>query len=989
MKDQKTSNDLLLRRIEELEKENQRLTSLISVNTKDKLEGFFNIALDLLCIADNDGNFIRVNKSWEKTLGYPSEYLVKHKFLEFVHPDDMQITLEAMKRLREKEQVLNFVNRYRCKDGSWKYIEWRSLTVGELIYAAARDISERIEFENALMASEERFALVIDATELGVWDWNVETDNVYYSPQWKRQVGYEDYELKNDFKTWQDLLHTDDYDRMHKEVSDYLDNPTEYFVAEFRLRHKNGNYVWIHNKASAKKDGNGRVVRFFGAHSDITNRKIAEILLKEKNEQIEAQNEEYKQLNEELYYAKEAIEKSEKKFRNLVESAFDGIYLIEGRSFTYVNPRFTEITEYSYEEITDKEFNFEKLLTQGSKKIVEERYNARKRGETTPSRYEFQILTKNGEIKDVEVSTVQIGKEGDVIIMGIMKDITNRRNMEREIAHRSQLQTILTNLGASFINIQPQNIDREINEALAVMGKFSQVDRAYIFSYNFEKDTMSNTYEWCSDDTKPEIDNLKDLPNSLVPQWVNAHKRGDVIHIPRVNELPDNDNVRAILEEQGVKSAITIPMVYQTECLGFVGFDSVKSEKDWRESEFSLLKLFADLLVNVQVKIRYQQSLKMAKEKAEESDRLKSAFLSNMSHEIRTPMNAICGFSNLLLNRSINDDEKEEFVQMINVNSQQLLSIINDIIDVSKIEAGQVTVANADFALNDLLKDIQLMFRQTVKLKGLELKVTFGLPNEQSKIISDELKIKQVLSNLIYNAIKFTKKGFIDVGYRLTEGFIELYVKDTGIGINSDHFDRIFERFQQVENASTESRTGTGLGLPICKAYIELLGGKIWLTSTLGEGSTFFFTIPFIPSETQVYHIERPENDGYNWVSKNILIAEDDTTNYMYLRELVSPTRATVFRAKNGKEVIDACTSMHFDLILMDMKMPIMDGFEATKILRSKGNQLPIIAQTAYAFSEDKQKAIESGCNDYISKPIRQVELLWLIAKWLDYKMKN
>jgi hypothetical protein len=561
--------------------------------------------------------------------------------------------------------------------------------------------------------------------------------------------------------------------------------------------------------------------------------------------------------------------------------------------------------------------------------------------------------------------------------------------MEREIAHRSQLQTILTNLGASFINIQPKNIDREINKALAEMGKFSQVDRAYIFSYNFVKDTMSNTHEWCSDGTTPEIDNLQDLPNSLVPSWVDAHKRGKVIHIPRVYDLPKDDNVRNILEEQGVKSAITIPMVYQTECFGFVGFDSVKCEKDWMESEFSLLKLFADLLVNVQMKIRYQQSMKMAKEKAEESDRLKSAFLSNMSHEIRTPMNAICGFSNLLLNKSISDEEKEEFVQIINVNSQQLLNIINDIIDVSKIEAGQVTVSNVDFSLNNLLKDIQLMFRQTVKLKGIQFTVTFGLPNEQGKVISDELKIKQVLSNLIYNAIKFTKKGLIDVGYRLKDGFIEFYVKDTGIGINSDHFKRIFERFQQVENASTESRSGTGLGLPICKAYVELLGGKIWLTSTLGEGSTFFFTIPFIPSENQVHQIDRVEKEGYNWLSKKILIAEDDTTNYMYLRELVGPTRATVFRAKNGKEVIDACTSMNFDLILMDIKMPIMDGLEATKILRSMGNQLPIIAQTAYAFSEDKQNAMESGCNDYISKPIRRDELLWLIAKWLDHKKKS
>lgn len=1085
------------------------------ITSDSTFENFFNISLDLLCIADTDGNFIRVNKSWEDILGYSTEHLEKRKFFEFVHPDDMPATLNAIAQLENQSQVLNFVNRYKCKDGSWKYIEWRSNPKGNLIYAAARDITQRVEAEAALIASDERFSLVVDATEMGVWDWNVETNVVYYSPQWKKQVGYDDHELKNEFKTWQGLLHPDDYDRIHKELQDYLTNPTEHFIAEFRLKHKKGHYIWIHNKASSKKDASGKVTRFFGAHTDITEQKLATMLLEEKSNQIETQNEEYKQLNEELHCAKVNIEKSEKKFRTLIESAFDGIYLLEGRTFNYVNPRFIEITGYSFDEITSADFDFTRLLTQNSKRIVEERYNARLKGEIVPARYEFQIITKQGKTKDVEVSTVPVGMQNSLLIMGIMSDITHRRKMEKDIDYQSMFQKVLLTLGTRFINVSSHNINKEINEALAEMGSFSQVDRAYIFSYDFEKDTMSNSHEWCSDGTSPAIQNLQNLPNNLVPQWVSTHRNGEIIHIPSVAALPLGDSVREILESQGVQSVITIPMLYNQNCLGFVGFDSVKAEKEWSETDIKLLQLFADLLVNVQVKDRYQKSLKQAKEiaetselqvrnvidhspigvlvidkegnildlndasirilgspsreltkkinilktkplqdigfvddfkqciytkqlvsnekqytslwgksvyvkyflvpiiidnkvssilanleditevketerklvmlkeKAEESDKLKSAFLSNMSHEIRTPMNAICGFSNLLLSKSISDEQREEFVEIININSQQLLSIINDIIDVSKIESGQVSVSNIKFSVNELLDEIKTIFAPSAKMKGISVSTNYSLGNIESTIMSDELKIKQIINNLTYNALKFTEKGFIELGYQLKHGFLEFYVKDTGIGIAPENFNRIFERFQQVDNATSESRRGTGLGLPISKAFVELLGGRIWLDSKLGEGSTFYFSIPYNTPSAQATQQEKIKDVSYSWSDKTVLIAEDDHPNYMYLRELIRETRANILRAKNGHEAVNMCKEARIDLILMDIKMPILNGFEATKAIRELGMNTPIIAQTAYAFSEDKEMAIESGCNDYISKPIKKDELLKMMARWL------
>jgi PAS domain S-box-containing protein len=1235
-----------LNRLKELEAENIRLKSKIisysdnSPGSQNPYEGFFNIALDLMCIADTQGNFVKVNKSWEEVLGYSIEYLENHTFLEFVHPEDMPATLDALSKLSQQKQVLNFVNRYKHRDGSWRYIEWRSQPLGKLIYAAARDITQRIQSEIALKGSEERFSLVIDATELGVWDWNLITNEVYYSPQWKKQVGYDDHELINEFKTWEDLLHPDDFDRMHREVAQFLANPKEHFRAEFRLRHKEGHYVWIYNKASALKNKDGNVVRFIGSHSDITEskknaeyirqaketyqgildslseavyiqdekgvfvevnqtvemfygyprdyfigktpeflsapnrndlpevaraidaafngtpgkfefwgirkdgiifpkevsvspgtyfgqrvviavarniseRKEAELQIKDKTEQIEAQNEEYRQLNQELYTAKESIERSEKKFRSLVESAFDGIYLLSGKHFDYVNPRFAEITGFEVEELTHRDFDFTSLFTEQTKRIVEDRYQLRLKGETSPSRYEFQIVTKGKEIKDLEISTVPIGSSEELKIMGIVKDITQRRSMEKEIAYQSKLQRLLLGLGKKFINIHPRDIDNEINAALAEMGTFSDVDRTYIFTYDFEKNTMSNTYEWCAKGISKEIENLQNIPNNLVSKWVDTHIKGEILYFPNISELSKDDGVRAILEAQSVKSIITIPMLHNEVCLGFVGFDSVKQLKSWAEAEISLLKLFADLLVNVQVKTKYELSLRKAKtiaevkqmevrniidyspvgiilisptgdvidvnesavkmlgspsaeatkelnvyqiealdnigfnrefssciennamvhneslyksiwgkeiyvkyylvpiivnnqvesvvanieditqikeaqqkllilkEKAEESDRLKTAFLSNMSHEIRTPMNAICGFSNLLLNKSISDDQKENFVEIININSQQLLSIINDIIDVSKIEAGQVSVSSNKFSINNLLEETRTIFLPNIKAKGLSLLCTMGLPASESYIVSDELKVKQVLNNLIYNAIKFTEAGQIDLGYRVIDKNIEFFVKDTGIGIQQEHFEEVFERFRQIENTTNDSRKGTGLGLPISKAFVELLGGQIWLTSDLGKGSTFYFTIPYVMANDSKPQNEKKPTEKISWEGKTILIAEDDHPNLMYLRELLRETGANILMAKNGADVISLFNDNNVDLILMDIKMPMLNGLEATKELRRQGHRVPIIAQTAYAFSDDKEKSLESGCNDYISKPIRQEELLGLIAKWL------
>jgi len=374
-----------------------------------------------------------------------------------------------------------------------------------------------------------------------------------------------------------------------------------------------------------------------------------------------------------------------------------------------------------------------------------------------------------------------------------------------------------------------------------------------------------------------------------------------------------------------------------------------------------------------------------AKEKAEESDRLKSAFLANMSHEIRTPMNAICGFSNLLERESVNEEKQKEYIDIINDNSQQLLSIINDIIDISKIESGLTSVYHNQFNLNILLENLYSTHLPSAQNKGLEFILRKGFPNSRATIESDEQKIRQILNNLLFNALKFTPSGKIVFGYTINDNSIEFQVSDTGIGIATDNHKMIFDRFLQVENASIDSRRGTGLGLPISRAFTELLGGNMWVESEIGKGTSFFFTIPYKPVDQIVDKSKSTINLAPNWKNKRILAVEDDDYSYQYLWELIIGTGAEIVRAENGEDAIKIFKQIPApDLILMDIKLPKLSGIDATKAIRTVNQKIPIIAQTAYAFESDKETALKAGCNAFITKPIDKEDFFEIMQRFMN-----
>ena len=375
---------------------------------------------------------------------------------------------------------------------------------------------------------------------------------------------------------------------------------------------------------------------------------------------------------------------------------------------------------------------------------------------------------------------------------------------------------------------------------------------------------------------------------------------------------------------------------------------------------------------------KLNSELLAAKVKAEESDRLKTAFLHNISHEIRTPMNAIVGFSGLLNDADLLPEKQKEYIEIIAQSSDQLLSIINDIVCIATIEAGQEKLSEVPVNLNAMQRILYEKFLPKARSQNIIFDVNTCFHENEYMILADEAKLVQILLNLIGNAFKFTLSGHIHVGCNLKNNELEFFVEDTGIGIPQEMHDEIFMRFRQVESTTARQFGGSGLGLSISKAYVELLGGKMWLTSELGKGSVFYFTLPF----KKVNNSEEPaikQSKQFEISSKSpktLLIAEDEDSNYLLLEILLSGLNIQLIRAINGVEAVDSCKNDHIDMVLMDIKMPVMDGYEATMQIRDFMPDLPIIAQTAYTTDADKNRALACGCSDFISKPFKREVLI-------------
>lgn len=572
------------------------------------------------------------------------------------------------------------------------------------------------------------------------------------------------------------------------------------------------------------------------------------------------------------------------------------------------------------------------------------------------------------------------------------RDITELKKVEETLSSQSALQKILMSISSEYINIPASEVENAITHSLKELGRFVGTDRTYIFDYDWEKNVCNNTHEWCNEGIEPQIQELQDIPLDALPQWVEAHTKGLTMNIPDVFAMPEDDPVRAILEPQEIKSLITIPMMFEGKCIGFLGFDSVKKHHAYSEREEALLLVFSQMLVNVKKRKELENKLVEERQKAETANKAKSEFLANMSHEIRTPMNAILGFSEALYHQ-LDSVQHQKMIKSILNSGNLLMTLLNDILDLSKIEAGKLDIVLLPLDLNAQLQEIVLLFQNKAQKKGLDFNVEIA-SDFPDTIVHDEIRIKQVLFNLVGNAIKFTHQGSVTIKvaffpYNKNYGRLEIAVEDTGIGIPESQQEIIFEAFRQQAGQSNRQYGGTGLGLAISKRLVEKMKGTISVTSKVGKGSVFSVVLPDVEVKKGIRRKEVPGDipDLY-FENANILVVDDFASNIEAVESLLLSTGITVTAAENGEMALDILKYLHPDLILLDMRMPGIDGYEVARRIKADPakKHIPLIAFTASVFSSDKIEN-SSDFDGVLYKPVNRAELLRELSEFLKHSV--
>jgi PAS domain S-box-containing protein len=683
--------------------------------------------------------------------------------------------------------------------------------------------------------------------------------------------------------------------------------------------------------------------------------------------------------------AQENLIESQTKYQTLFESATDGIFLIKDNFFAECNQPALEMFRCKSEEIIGNLPHIVSPPTQpdGQDSIVKAAQYLQAAYSGQAQFFEWVHRRMDGELFYAEVNLTRIELKGEIYLQAIVRDINRRKKADNLLKRRLDFIEFISQVSSDFINLPASEIDTAITLALRYAAMFSKVERGYILMLNPKNNQIELTHEWYDESVASRKGLFSYFEAAYMPELVNSLKKGILVKSQR-SELPAAPQYRLITEMLDlleVKSFIHVPFSVAEKHFGYIGFDATRAPVDWSEEVVNTLKLTGQIIGNAIGRKRTEQELTQAKEKAEESDKLKTAFLASMSHEIRTPMNHIIGFLELLKDTELNQIEREEFLHIIRASGNNLLRIIDDIIDIAKIETQQLAIDNEDVSLNKFLEDILYTYQDLISIEEKpDLKIELKIPDKSAltEIITDPQRLQQILSNLLANALKFTSKGQIDFGYSLkSNNRLQFFVSDTGIGIPQEKQELIFQRFRQLDYGYTRAYGGTGLGLAISKGLIEMLGGEIWVESEENKGSTFFFTIPYKPVHQEIAEnlIINPTHN-IDWSDKNILIVEDDEMNTKFLRIILTKTKAKLYYSDNGQEAVEMAQMTKFDLILMDIQIPLLNGYEATRIIKSASPSTIIIAQTAHAMLDERTHCLDAGCDDYLAKPINRKELL-------------
>jgi PAS domain S-box-containing protein len=903
--------------------------------------------------------WVYCNKGAQIITGYDPEDILKWNFWDFVHPDDQELIRE---RGKARQAGLDVPSRYQfriiAKDGT---VRWVDLSGVMIMYngtpagmVSVLDITEQKEAMLRIAESESRLGSIFKAAPVGI-GLTVNRTIIEVNDRISQMTGYSHHELIGQSAQ---LLYASEkeYDFVGKHKYAQIER-TGIGEIETQWKNKNGTPIDVQIR-SVQLDASDESKGYMFTALDITERKRSE----------------------------ESVRESQRTLSTLMSNLQGIVYRSRNdKNWTmlFLSDGFKQITGFDPENFLEGgNRSYAELIHPDDRATAWEMVQKAITGHESYE-YEYRIMTIAGDYKWVwEKGRGIFDDNGELLFLeGFISDLSWRKRNE-------EVQKVVFNI-ANAVNVTGTLV--ELSSLIRnELSKIIDTQNFFIALYNKELNTISLPF------MADQKDEFQVFPaGKTLTGFVIENSKPILVQEEEIWEMAS----KGLIELHGTvsKTWLGVPLKYKDDVIGALVIQDYEKPDAYSKIDLEIMKFVSNQVALSIEKKRAEDELRSAKEKAVESDKLKTAFLANMSHEIRTPMNAIIGFSDLLADPGIPEAEKRNFTHIIQNNGNVLLNLIDDIIDMAKLEAGQLRIDKRIVNINNVLDELYNYFIE-LRNKMEKSHVEIRFPQYRCKnfeLMIDALRFRQIISNLLNNSLKFTESGFIELGYSFElpasapegapEPAVTFYVKDTGVGIPEDKLLMVFDRFRQVYDSHSRIFGGTGLGLTISRNLTEMLGGKIWVESKPGHGTTFYVGLPsedkkFITDPEQYTYEDQTVN--YNGNGLHVLIAEDEASSAYFLETIVAKTGARVSVVTNGFDAVEKCKNdKSIDLIFMDIRMPLMDGYEATKQIKTFRPDLPIIAQTAFAMAEEVQRSLLNGCNGHITKPLRSAEIVSVLKK--------
>ncbi|MCG6185964.1 PAS domain S-box protein [Maribellus maritimus] len=936
-------NEHLKAREHQLEASNQRLAANDAElrRSKEMAESYLNIAAEIILRLNRKGEVILLNDSGYKLLGYEKGELEGKNWFNTCLPKDSGKKLgnRFYDKIERKEEFLNFDSEIVTKTGEYKTLLWHNTFLkdekGNIIgtLSSGEDITERKKAENEIQKHNIFLNAIIDNSPIAIWIADPEGTAIKINKSLLKHLNLKEEQVVGNYNIFQDR-NLAEQNLLTKVEEVFKKKKSARFTLQwFGERsgfdsYVNANNPWIDVTMFPILGSDGNLLNVVCKWVDITIQKEAEI----------------------------ALQTNESRYRKAQEAGHIGSweYNIEDGTF-WGSDEGKRIYNL---DLTKKGFSAEEIMDL----VIEEDKDRVNQAlidlinENKPYDIEFTVIPQNTNEFKIIHSTAELlrdKKNNPLKITGVLRDVTTQKETEKELIKAKEKAE--------------ENQKKLINsQEIARLGGWELNTETGIF-------TFTDSFYKIFHTTAKEVGGYQMTVQEYVEKFVHPDDLSVVTDELKKAIATGDPNFNRHIEHR---------ILYFDGGNGYIGVRFFV-EKNVQGKTIKAYGVNQDITERKNTEIE----LRKAKKKAEEADKLKSAFLANMSHEIRTPMNGILGFTSLLKEPGLTGQEQNKYVEIIQKSGERLLNTVNDIVEISKIETGNVKVILRVMNISKHILTLYDFFSLEAKRKGLKLLIENKLSNDESLIKTDKSKLSSILSNLLKNAIKFTKSGTIRIGCERRADMIVFFVRDTGIGIPENRRKAIFNRFEQADVEDSRVFEGSGLGLSIAKSYAEMLGGKMWVESEENKGSTFYFTVHHNAEIQLKKGEEKMSSEEGTYEKLKILVAEDDEVSQIHLDIILKNEVREILFAKTGIDAIDiAKKNPDIDVILMDIKMPKMNGLDAVKKIKEFNRDVVIIAQTAFALEGDKQKAIDAGCDDYISKPIIKKEIISMIQKNMKRK---